>query len=153
MTTVITYGTFDLFHIGHLNLLKRLKSLGDKLIVGISTDEFNAAKKKHSVISFSDRYEIIRSIRFVDDVIQETCWDQKIPDIRRLGVDIFAMGDDWDGKFDFLKPFAEVVYLPRTQGISSTQIRGSLAGNFMFTSGPKKSTGKLHYFGSANSSA
>jgi len=153
MTTVITYGTFDLFHIGHLNLLKRLKSLGDKLIVGVSTDEFNAEKNKQSAISFTDRYEIIRSIRFVDDVIQETCWEQKIPDIKRMGVDIFAMGDDWDGKFDFLKPFADVVYMPRTQGISSTQIRESLAGNFMFSSAPIKSTRKLHYYASKRASA
>jgi len=123
---VITYGTFDLFHIGHLNLLKRAKKLGDYLIVGVSTDEFNAIKGKKSFFPYEHRVEIVKSIKYVDLVIPETCWEQKIGDIKKYNVDIFVMGDDWKGKFDFLKKYCEVVYLPRTKGISTTQIKNSL---------------------------
>ena len=127
MITVITYGTFDLFHIGHLNLLRRAKDLGDRLVVGVSTDEFNALKGKRSVVPFAHRSDIVRSIRFVDEVIGESAWEQKESDIKVLGVDVFTMGDDWYGKFDFLKSLVDVVYLPRTDGVSSTQLKSSFA--------------------------
>ncbi len=117
--TVITYGTFDLFHVGHLRLLKRAKSLGDKLIVGVSTDEFNLAKGKISLIPYEHRVEIISSIKYVDKVIPEKCWEQKIDDIKKYNVDIFVIGDDWKGKFDHLKEYCDVVYLKRTDGVSS----------------------------------
>jgi glycerol-3-phosphate cytidylyltransferase len=123
---VLTYGTFDLFHVGHLNLLKRAKTLGDYLIVGVSTDDFNAGKGKRTIIDFKDRIEIVRSIRYVDQAIPESSWEQKIPDIQRFNVDTFVIGDDWRGKFDFLKNFCEVVYLPRTTGISSSSLKSLL---------------------------
>jgi glycerol-3-phosphate cytidylyltransferase len=126
MGTVITYGTFDLFHIGHLNLFKRLKLLGSNLIVAVSTDEFNAEKGKRSIIPFEHRIEIVRSINLVDEVIPETSWEQKIADIKNRKVDIFAIGDDWEGKFDFLREHCQVVYIPRTQGVSSTNLRRML---------------------------
>jgi glycerol-3-phosphate cytidylyltransferase len=123
---VLTYGTFDLFHVGHLNLLKRAKSLGDYLIVGVSTDEFNSGKGKKTIVDFKDRIEIVRSIRYVDEVIAESSWEQKISDVRRFNVNTFVMGDDWKGKFDFLKDVCEVVYLSRTTGISSSGLRSLL---------------------------
>ncbi|WP_346795487.1 adenylyltransferase/cytidyltransferase family protein [Halomonas sp. Bachu 37] len=124
--TVITYGTFDMFHIGHLNLLRRLSGLGDRLIVGVSTDEFNAGKGKRTLIPFEHRAEIVRSLRYVDHVIPETNWDQKLDDIQRYAVHTFAIGEDWKGAFDFLKPHCEVVYLSRTDGVSTTQLKRSL---------------------------
>jgi glycerol-3-phosphate cytidylyltransferase len=124
--TIITYGTFDLFHIGHLKLLKRLKEMGDRLIVGVSTDEFNTLKGKRTLIPYEQRAEIVGAIKYVDEVIPEKSWDQKIDDIRRLNVDIFAIGNDWEGKFDFLKEYCEVVYLERTEGISSSQLKNVL---------------------------
>lgn len=124
--TIITYGTFDLFHIGHLRLLQRLRALGDRLVVGVSTDEFNVAKGKKTIVPFADRAEIIRGLSCVDLVIPETCWEQKAEDIKQHQVDILGMGDDWLGKFDDLSALCEVMYLPRTEGISSTQIRNSL---------------------------
>ena len=126
MTTVLTYGTFDLFHIGHLNLINRLAELGDRLIIAVSTDEFNAGKGKTSVVSYEDRARIIGSIKGVDLVIPETSWEQKATDIVEHGVDVFAIGEDWAGKFDELKELCEVVYLPRTDGISSTEIKQML---------------------------
>ncbi|MDK2907246.1 MAG: glycerol-3-phosphate cytidylyltransferase [Petrotoga sp.] len=123
MKTVITYGTFDLFHIGHLRLLQRAKALGDRLIVGVSTDEFNLQKGKKAIMPFEHRAEIVRSIKYVDLVIPETCWEQKVEDIKKYNVDILVMGDDWKGKFDHLSKYCEVVYLPRTEGISSTELR------------------------------
>jgi glycerol-3-phosphate cytidylyltransferase len=123
---VLTYGTFDLFHVGHLNLLKRLKALGEHLIVAVSTDEFNRGKGKETIIRFEDRIEIVRACRYVDLAIPETRWEQKVEDVHEYGVSVFAMGDDWAGKFDFLKPHCEVVYLPRTANISSTSIKNSL---------------------------
>lgn len=125
-TTVITYGTFDLFHHGHLKLLTRLKALGDRLIVGVSTDEFNACKGKKTIIPFADRIEIVQSIKCVDLAIPETDWDQKEKDIEKYHVGILGMGHDWEGKFDNLNPICRVIYLPRTDGISSTQIKQSL---------------------------
>lgn len=123
---IITYGTFDLFHIGHLNLLERLKSLGDELIVGVSTDEFNEGKGKKTIISYEDRAKIVESIRFVDKVIPEFSWDQKRKDIEKYNISIFAIGDDWKGKFDDLSDICEVIYLPRTENVSSTKIKSSL---------------------------
>jgi len=126
VTTVLTYGTFDLFHIGHLNLINRLADMGDRLIIAVSTDEFNAGKGKTSVVSYEDRSRIISSIKGVDLVIPETSWEQKATDIKEHGVDIFAIGEDWAGKFDDLQELCEVVYLPRTDGISSTEIKQML---------------------------
>lgn len=127
MRKVITYGTYDLFHIGHLNLLRRAKELGDYLIVAVSSDEFNREKGKACKISDVDRMEIVQAIRYVDEVILETSWEQKVDDVQKYDVDVFVMGDDWKGKFDFLKEYCEVVYLPRTEGISTTQIKNSLS--------------------------
>ncbi|KRE10463.1 glycerol-3-phosphate cytidylyltransferase [Bacillus sp. Root239] len=123
MTKVITYGTFDLIHYGHINLLERAKALGDSLIVGISTDEFNDIKGKHSFYSYENRKRILESIKYVDCVIGETNWEQKIEDIIKHDIDIFVMGDDWKGKFDFLQEYCQVIYLPRTEGISSTIVK------------------------------
>lgn len=120
---VLTYGTFDLFHQGHVRLLKRAKALGDYLIVAISDDEFNAIKGKKSYHSYKVRKEILEAIKYVDLVIPENNWEQKISDVQKYQVDVFCMGDDWTGKFDFLKEYCEVVYLSRTENISSTQIR------------------------------
>lgn len=124
--TILTYGTFDLFHIGHLRLLERLRAMGDRLVVGVSTDEFNASKGKKTVVPFADRINIVRGLRCVDVAIAETCWEQKAKDIAEYQVSILGMGDDWTGKFDDLGSLCQVVYLPRTEGISSTQIRNSL---------------------------
>ena len=129
MKTVITYGTFDLFHIGHLNLLKRAKALGDYLIVAVSSDEFNLGKGKVCQIKDTDRMQIVEAIRYVDKVIPETSWEQKIEDVKKYHVDVVVMGDDWKGKFDFLKDYCEVVYLPRTEGISTTQLKDELKHN------------------------
>jgi glycerol-3-phosphate cytidylyltransferase len=126
MKKVITYGTFDLFHIGHLNILRRSKALGNYLVVAVSTDEFNALKGKVCTYPYDQRAEIVRAIKFVDEVIPENNWEQKIEDIKSNGIDIFVMGDDWTGKFDFLKEYCEVVYLPRTEGISTTEIKNGL---------------------------
>lgn len=123
---VLTYGTFDLLHKGHIRLLKRAKELGDYLIVAISSDEFNAIKGKKSYFSYEDRKEILESIKYVDKVIPETCWEQKVKDIREYNVDLFVMGDDWKEKFDFLKEYCDVIYLPRTEGISATKIKKDL---------------------------
>ncbi|MGN7312579.1 glycerol-3-phosphate cytidylyltransferase [Alkalicoccobacillus gibsonii] len=126
MKKVLTYGTFDLLHWGHINLLKRAKDLGDYLVVAISTDEFNAIKDKKAYHSFENRKMILEAIRYVDEVIPEETWDQKVKDVAKHNIDIFVMGDDWEGKFDFLKEHCEVVYLPRTTGISTSQIKDEL---------------------------
>jgi len=123
---ILTYGTFDMFHIGHLKLLERLKALGTKLIVAVSTDEFNEIKGKKTIIPYAQRAEIVSAIKYVDLVIPENHWEQKIDDVKKYGIDVFAMGHDWDGKFDFLKEYCEVVYLPRTEGISSTDLKQQL---------------------------
>ncbi len=128
--TVITYGTFDMFHIGHLRLLKRLKEMGDELIVAVSTDEFNEAKGKKTLIPYDQRVELLSSIEYVDRVIPEKSWEQKIEDVKKYEADIFAIGNDWEGKFDFLKEYCEVKYLERTQDISTTQLKKSLT-NFL----------------------
>jgi glycerol-3-phosphate cytidylyltransferase len=123
MTRVLTYGTFDLFHVGHIRLLERARSLGDYLLVGLSTDEFNLGKGKKSVFSYSERFAILSAIRHVDKIIPEDNWEQKLDDVLAHEIDVFVMGDDWQGKFDFLKPHCEVAYLPRTVGISTTYIK------------------------------
>ncbi len=123
---VITYGTFDLLHWGHINLLKRAKSLGDYLIVAVSSDEFNKLKNKKSYHSYENRKMILEAIRYVDQVIPEQDWEQKVKDVKKHDVDVFVMGDDWEGEFDFLSDYCEVVYLPRTAGISTTKIKKEL---------------------------
>ena len=128
MKTVITYGTFDLLHYGHINLLKRAKSLGDYLIVGLSTDEFNDKEKnKECYFDYENRKSLLDAVRYVDLVIPEKNWEQKISDIQKYNVDVFVIGDDWKGKFDYLKDFGvEVVYLPRTKEISTSKIKDDL---------------------------
>lgn len=128
MRRVITYGTFDLLHYGHINLLRRARALGDYLVVALSTDEFNwNEKKKKCYFSYEQRKALVESIRYVDLVIPEENWEQKRRDIHLYGIDVFVMGDDWAGKFDFLREEgADVVYLPRTPEISTTQIKRDL---------------------------
>ena len=123
MKTVITYGTFDILHYGHINLLKRAKAMGDYLIVALSTDEFNAIKGKKSYYTYEERKAMLEAIKYVDLVIPETCWEQKQADIKKYKVNIFTMGSDWAGKFDFLKSQCAVIYLPRTDGISTSKIK------------------------------
>lgn len=124
--TIITYGTFDMFHIGHLNLLKRLAEMADKVIVAVSTDEFNEEKGKKVLIPYEQRAAIVQAIDCVDLVIPEQSWEQKISDVKKYEVDIFAIGNDWEGEFDFLKEYCEVIYLDRTQNISTTNLKKSL---------------------------
>lgn len=127
MRRVITYGTFDLLHYGHINLLQRAKSLGDYLIVALSTDSFNwNSKQKKCFFSYEKRKQLIEAVRYVDLVIPEESWEQKISDVKLYHVDTFVMGDDWEGKFDFLKDYCEVVYLQRTPEISTTRIKQEL---------------------------
>ena len=130
MANVITYGTFDLFHVGHLRLLERAKSLAGSdgtLTVVVSTDKFNwEEKRKRCVIPDKQRMEIVAALKCVDKVIPETCWEQKRQDVIDNKIDIFVMGDDWKGKFDFLSDLCKVVYLPRTSGISSTDLKASM---------------------------
>ncbi len=127
---LLTYGTFDMFHIGHLRLLKRLKKKCDYLIVGVSTDDFNQLKGKKTLISYKQRKQILESIKYVDKVIAEKNWEQKVNDIKKYDVDVFAMGDDWKGKFDELNKYCKVKYLKRTKHISTTQLKKSLT-NFL----------------------
>ncbi|WP_342388751.1 glycerol-3-phosphate cytidylyltransferase [Salinicoccus bachuensis] len=127
MKKVITYGTFDLIHMGHINILKRAKELGDYLVVAISTDEFNMLKHKQAYYSFEQRKQILEAIRYVDEVIPEETWDQKIEDVKAHDIDIFVMGHDWEGEFDFLKDYCEVIYLPRTEGVSTTKTKMDLS--------------------------
>ncbi len=129
MKRIITYGTFDLLHYGHINLLKRAKKLGDYLIVALSTDEFNLQKNKKCYFPYEKRKMFLESIRYVDLVIPETCWEQKKTDMHEYHIDKFVMGDDWKGKFDFLKEEGvEVVYLSRTPEISTTKIKKDVYG-------------------------
>lgn len=127
MKTVITYGTFDLFHVGHIRLLKRLRDLGDRLIVGISTDQFNMIKGKKSFFSYDERREILLACKYVDDVFPENEWEQKRDDVIKYKADIFGIGDDWKGKFDELSDVCQVVYLERTEDISTTDIKRALS--------------------------
>ncbi|RPF54178.1 glycerol-3-phosphate cytidylyltransferase [Aquisalibacillus elongatus] len=126
MKKVLTYGTFDLLHVGHINLLKRAKALGDYLVVAVSTDEFNAIKDKKAYYSYEDRKYILEAVQYVDEVIPENDWGQKVKDVQEHDIDIFVMGHDWEGEFDFLKDYCEVIYLPRTEGISTTKIKDDL---------------------------
>lgn len=126
MKRVITYGTFDLLHWGHIRLLQRAKEFGDYLIVGLSSDSFNQIKAKKSYHSYKERKLMLESIRYVDLVIPENNWEQKENDIKKYEVDIFVMGDDWKGQFDHLSTFCSVIYLPRTEGISTTKIKNEL---------------------------
>lgn len=126
MKRVITYGTYDLLHYGHIQLLKRAKALGDYLIVALSTDEFNAVKGKSAYNNYEERKIMLESIRYVDLVIPENEWEQKREDILNYKADVFVMGNDWEGKFDELKEICEVVYLPRTEGVSTTKIKNDL---------------------------
>lgn len=127
MKKVITYGTYDLLHYGHINLLQRAKALGDYLIVALSNDEFNwNSKQKKCYFTYEQRKRLLESVRYVDLVIPEENWEQKISDVKEFKIDTFVMGDDWIGKFDFLKDYCEVVYLSRTPEISTTQIKNDL---------------------------
>jgi glycerol-3-phosphate cytidylyltransferase len=125
--TVLTYGTFDLFHPGHVQLLKRARELGTRLLVGLSTDEFNALKGKKSTMSFEDRKTVLEGCRYVDEVFAEEDWSQKMTDAIRMNADVFVMGDDWAGKFDFMSEHCNVVYLTRTPDVSSTAIKQRLS--------------------------
>jgi len=127
MKRIITYGTFDLLHYGHINLLQRAKALGDYLIVALSTDEFNwNEKQKKCYFAYDKRKQLLEAIRYVDLVIPEENWDQKTTDVQLYNINTFVIGDDWKGKFDFLKEHCEVVYLSRTPEISSTKIKSDL---------------------------
>lgn len=126
MKKVITYGTYDLLHVGHINLLRRARELGDYLVVVLSSDEFNAVKHKTAYHCYEDRKIILEAIKYVDEVLPEYTWEQKIQDVVDNQIDVFVMGDDWKGQFDFLKDYCEVVYLPRTDGISTTKIKQDL---------------------------
>lgn len=130
MKKVITYGTFDLFHIGHLNIIKRAKELGDYLVVAVSSDSFNAIKGKKCTIPDFERMQIVEAIKYVDEVILENSWEQKKEDILNHNIDIFVMGDDWKGKFDYLEEETgvKVIYLPRTPDVSTTMIKAELKG-------------------------
>jgi glycerol-3-phosphate cytidylyltransferase len=126
MKRIITYGTFDLLHYGHINLLRRAKELGDYLIVALSEDEFNEnSKNKKCYFSYEERKHLLEAIRYVDLVVPEKSWNQKVHDIQLYQVDVFVMGDDWEGKFDFMKEYCEAVYFPRTAMVSTTQIKGN----------------------------
>lgn len=132
MRRVITYGTFDLLHYGHINLLKRARQLGDYLIVALSTDEFNwNSKQKKCFFEYEKRKHLLEAVRYVDLVIPETSWEQKINDVKLYHADVFVIGDDWQGKFDCLKEYCEVVYLQRTPEISTSEIKSSLSGRLL----------------------
>ena len=126
---ILTYGTFDLLHVGHVRLLQRAAALGDELIVGVSTDDFNVIKGKSAQYSYADRAEIVAALSCVDEVIAEESWEQKADDIARLGVDALVMGSDWEGdeRFADLDGLCDLVFLPRTEGISTTSIKDDLS--------------------------
>jgi len=128
MSTIITYGTFDLLHYGHINLLMRAKELGDYLIVALSTDEFNLIKGKKSYFNYNERKKMLEAIRYVDLVIEEKSWEQKVTDVKKYNVNTFVIGNDWQGKFDFLGEYCKVIYLTRTDDISTTIIKQELGG-------------------------
>ena len=127
MKKIITYGTFDLLHYGHINLLQRAKEMGDYLIVALSTDEFNSIEKnKITYFSYEERKRLLEAIRYVDLVIPENSWEQKISDVKEFRIDTFVIGYDWKGKFDFLREYCDVVYLERTPEISTSKIKQDL---------------------------
>lgn len=125
-TLALTYGTFDLFHVGHVRLFERIKRCYDRLVVAVSTDEFNAVKGKRAVMPYADRAELVAACRHVDEVIPEIDWTQKPLDVRRLGANAVVMGDDWTGRFDELRRWCDVVYLPRTEGVSSSLLKSDV---------------------------
>jgi glycerol-3-phosphate cytidylyltransferase len=127
MKNVLTYGTFDLLHYGHIEILRRAKEFGNRLVVGLSTDAFNGVKGKKCVFDFEKRKTLLQSIKYVDEIIPENNWEQKLQDVKDYKIDVFVMGDDWTGKFDFLKPYCEVIYLPRTKEISTTMLKTFLS--------------------------
>lgn len=129
MIKVLTYGTFDLLHYGHINLLQRAKAMGDYLVVGLSTDEFNSLKGKKCYFTYEKRKKMLEALRCVDLVIPENSWEQKVEDVKEFRIDTFVMGDDWEGKFDFLKDYCNVVYLSRTPEISTTKIKNDINTN------------------------
>ena len=126
--TILTYGTFDTLHFEHIDLLRRAKDLNpdSRLIVGLSTDEFNDEKGKLSYHNFTQRRQMLEAVKYIDIIIKEKSWDQKVEDVKKYKADIFVMGDDWKGKFDFLSDYCEVVYLPRTPDISSSAIKKAI---------------------------
>ena len=126
MKKVITYGTYDILHYGHINLLKRARELGDYLIVALSTDKFNLLKNKKSYYPYEQRKMLLEACKYVDQIIPEENWEQKTEDVIKYDIDTFVMGDDWEGKFDFLRKYCNVVYLPRTPDISSSDIKKNL---------------------------
>ena len=126
MTTVITFGTFDVFHVGHLRVLERARACGDRLVVGLSSDHFNALKNKSSTQSYTDRAAVLRAIRYVDEVFPEDTWEQKADDIVRIGADLLVMGSDWTGRFDALSRYCRVHYLPRTEHVSSSSLKAAI---------------------------
>ncbi|AMD86545.1 glycerol-3-phosphate cytidylyltransferase [Actinomyces radicidentis] len=129
MKRVITYGTFDLLHYGHIELLRRARALGDYLLVALSSDEFNAGKGKQAYFSYDERRTMLEAIRYVDLVIPEDTWEQKTEDVKKYDIDVFVIGDDWKGRFDEqLEGLCEVVYLPRTPEVSTTQIKSDMHG-------------------------
>lgn len=153
MIKVITYGTFDLLHHGHIRLLQRAKALGDYMIVGVTTDDFDKSRGKINVQqSFMERIEALKALGIADEVIAEEYEGQKIDDIKRYGIDVFTVGSDWEGQFDYLKGYCDVIYLKRTEGISSSEIRGKreirlgLAGDLSLLCKYKKRSrsGKWH---------
>jgi glycerol-3-phosphate cytidylyltransferase len=127
-TVAITYGTYDLFHIGHVNLFRRIKEQYDVLVVAVSTDEFNAIKGKRSAVPYADRVEMVRACRYVDLAIPESGWGQKETDIVAYNADAMVMGSDWTGHFDTLSHLCDVVYLPRTEGVSSSDLKSHIKG-------------------------
>ena len=128
MKRVLTYGTFDLLHYGHINLLRRAKQLGDYLVVALSTDEFNASKGKQAYHNYETRKKMLEAIRYVDLVIPENCWEPKLDDVKDYHIDTVVMGGDWKGsdKFDYLKDYCNLVFLDRTPGVSTSQIKNEL---------------------------
>ena len=128
MKRILTYGTFDLLHIGHIEILRRAKELGDYLVVAVSTDEFNDIKGKKAYNDYETRKKILEAIKYVDLVIPENCWEQKIDDVKKYNIDVVVMGNDWENNpnFEILRDYCDVVYLPRTEGISTTKIKEDL---------------------------
>lgn len=128
MRRILTYGTFDLLHYGHINLLRRAHALGDYLVVALSTDEFNQEKGKMCYFSYEERKQLLEAVRYVDLVIPESSWEQKADDVREYHIDTIVMGGDWEGspRFEYLRDLCEVVYLPRTPEISTSQIKSDL---------------------------
>ena len=128
MKRILTYGTFDLLHYGHIRILQRAKEMGDYLVVALSTDEFNATKGKKAYHSYETRKKMLEAIRYVDLVIPENNWEQKVQDIKDYKIDVCVMGSDWAGsdKFDYLKEYCDVDFLERTPGVSTTQIKNDL---------------------------